>query len=322
MKNVFLGSTGTQVSQLCYGTMSFGGDADEAESKKLFARCRDAGINFFDCANVYNKGRAEEILGRLIAGSRDELVITSKFAGRSGPDVNARGASRRNMMLSVEASLRRLNTDRLDVYFAHRFDEETPLEDTLRAFDDLVRQGKILYPGCSNYTAWQTMKALGVSAKSALAPFKVLQPMYNLVKRTAEVEILPLAQAENLAVIPYSPIGGGLLSGKHGPGSRPSFGRFVQNPRYATRYNQDWMLQTAVDFTAFAGSLGHHPVSLAVAWVGAHPGVTAPIIGARNVGQLDDALKSTAIEVDKTLWRKIADLALSPPVATDRSEEA
>ncbi len=161
----FLGSTGVQVSKLCFGTMSFGGDADEETSAAMSHRCRELGINFFDCANIYQKGRAEESLGRLMADCRDELVITSKFRMPIGDGPNQGGASRRHIMASVEASLKRLNTDRLDFCFIHHFDANTRLESTLRAFDDLVTQGKTLYPAVSNFAAWQIAKALGISAK-------------------------------------------------------------------------------------------------------------------------------------------------------------
>ena len=204
--------------------MSFGGDADEDTSSAIFKRCRDAGINFFDCANGYAGGRSEEILGRLIAGSRQDLIITSKVYFPVGSDINARGASRRHILASIEASLKRLNTDYLDVYFIHHFDDQTPLVETLRALDDLVQSGKILYPAASNFAAWQVMKALGISAAQGWSPFAVLQPMYNLVKRQAEVEILPMALSEGLGVIPYSPLGGGLLSGKVRPRRAPRIG--------------------------------------------------------------------------------------------------
>ncbi|MBN1977493.1 MAG: aldo/keto reductase, partial [Anaerolineae bacterium] len=159
-----LGKTGVKVSQLCFGTMSFGSTADEETSAAMFHRCREAGINFFDCANVYSAGRAEEILGKLIADCRDELVITTKVASSAGDDVNASGLSRRHILMAVEDSLRRLGTDRIDVYFFHKFDDDTPIEESLRAADDLVCQGKILYPAVSNWAAWQIAKALGISA--------------------------------------------------------------------------------------------------------------------------------------------------------------
>jgi aryl-alcohol dehydrogenase-like predicted oxidoreductase len=209
MKYKYLGNTGVQVSSLCFGTMSFGGDAAEETSAAMFQRCREVGINFFDCANVYERGRSEEILGKLIADCRDEVVITSKVYYPMGQDRNATGSTRKHIRRAVEDSLRRLNTDYIDVYFLHRFDNRTPIEETLRVLDDLVRQGKILYPAASNFAAWQVAKALGISAKEGWSRFECLQPMYNLVKRQAEVELLPLAQSENLAVIPSRPLGGG-----------------------------------------------------------------------------------------------------------------
>jgi aryl-alcohol dehydrogenase-like predicted oxidoreductase len=322
MQYRFLGRTGVRVSRLCFGTMSFGGDADEETSKALFARCRDAGINFFDCANGYAGGRSEEILGRLVRGSRQDLVLTSKVYFPVGQDINARGASRRHILAQVETSLKRLQTDYLDVYFIHHFDDDTPLEETLRAMNDLVSSGKILYPAASNFAAWQVMKALGLSARQGWAPFAVLQPMYNLVKRQAEVEILPMALSEGLGVIPYSPLGGGLLSGKYGVGLRPAAGRLVENKMYQTRYGFEWVYQAAENFTRYAREAGYEPAALAVAWVGSHPAVTAPIIGARNLTQLEGSLKSLEIEMTPELRDQVSTLTPEPSPATDRAEEA
>ena len=316
-----LGKTGVKVSALCFGTMSFGGDADEETSAAMFHRCREAGINFFDCANVYAGGRSEEILGRLIADCREEVVVTSKVFGATSPDINASGASRRNIRTAVEASLKRLNTDYLDVYFLHHFDNEAALEETLRAMDDLVRAGKILYPAASNYAAWQVATALGISQREGWARYEVIQPMYNLVKRQAEVEILPMAQANNVAVIPYSPLGGGLLTGKYGVSRRPDAGRLTDNKMYMARYGEQIMYQVAEDFTAFAQEKGYDPVSLAVAWVAAHPAVTAPIIGARNLEQLEGSLNSIKIEMTPELYAEVSALSPEPPPATDRTEE-
>lgn len=321
MEYRYLGNTGVQVSELCFGTMSFGGDADEETSAAMFHRCREVGINFFDCANVYAGGRSEEILGELVADCRDEVIITSKVYFPTGSDINAQGASRRHIMAAVEASLKRLNTDFIDVYFIHRFDDRTPLEETLQALDDLVRQGKILYPAASNCAAWQVAKALGISAKEGWARFECIQPMYNLVKRQAEVEILPMARSENVAVISYSPLGGGLLTGKYGVDRRPSSGRLVENKIYQTRYGADWIYQVAGAFTDFARERGFDPVSLAVAWVGSHPAITAPIIGARNPQQLEASLKSLEIDMTPELRAEISALSPEPPPATDRNEE-
>ncbi len=321
MKYQTLGRTGVQVSRLCFGTMSFGGDADEKAAEAMFHRCRETGINFFDTANVYAGGRSEEILGKLIKGCRDEIVLTSKVGVSTNNDVNARGLSRRHIVLAVEASLKRLQTDRLDLYFLHVIDPHTPIEETLRALDDLVRQGKILYPAASNGAAWQIAQALGISAREGLARFECIQPMYSLVKRQAEVEILPLAQAEQVGVISYSPLGAGLLTGKYGPRHRPERGRLVENTMYMHRYGDPAYYEIAERFTAHAQERGVHPVSLAVAWVMSHPAITAPIIGARNVEQLEASL--AALDVPMTPeWRaEISALSVEPPPATDRSEE-
>ena len=316
-----LGKTGVQVSSLCFGTMSFGGDADEATSAAMFHRCRDVGINFFDTANVYNNGRSEEILGKLIAGCRDELVLTSKVNGRMGEDINARGLSRRHIMLAVEDSLRRLNTDRIDLYFVHAWDSKAAMEQTLRALDDLVHQGKILYPAVSNWAAWQIALALGVSAREHLTRFECMQPMYNLVKRQAEVELLPLAQSEQMGVIPYSPLGGGLLTGKYGTKRKPDAGRLVQNKMYIKRYSPEEYYTVTDRFLEHAVAKGVIPTALAVAWVMSHPTVTAPIIGARNGSQLEGSLAALDIPMTPEWREEISALSFTPPPATDRLEE-
>ena len=321
MEYKFLGSTGIRVSQLCMGTMTFGNESDKAESAAMYNRCRDVGINFFDCANIYSQGKAEKILGDLIAGSRDELVITSKAWGQMGTDINAKGSSRRNIIACVEASLRRLNTSYIDIYFLHRFDPHTALEETLATLDDLVTQGKIRYIGASNFAAWQVAKALGVSALHDWASFKCIQPMYNIVKRQAEVEILPLALSENIGVVSYNPLGGGLLTGKYGQKIESSQNRLGNVEMYKKRYGDDWMLDAAIRYETFARDNDINPVSLAVAWVAAHPGVTAPILGARNVGQLEDSLGSLEIDMTTDLYQKIASLTPEPAPATDRTED-
>jgi aryl-alcohol dehydrogenase-like predicted oxidoreductase len=299
MEMKWLGRTGVQVSQLCLGTMSFGGDADERESGRIYAACRDAGINFFDCADTYSGGRAEEFLGRLMAHERDELVVTSKCFLPVAPDAgpNAQGGNRRHILRAVDQSLARLGTDRLDVLFLHRWDERTALDQTLRALDDLVRSGKVVYLGASNFAAWQIATA------------------------QAEVEILPLVRAEGLGVISYGPLGGGLLSGKYRANTRPEDARLVTNEEYTQRYDQEWFYDTADRFCAFAESRGFHPVSLAVAWVGFNPDITCPIIGARSATQLSASLKAVEIDMTPSLWREIADLSRTPPPATDRLEE-
>ncbi|MDF2958487.1 MAG: aldo/keto reductase [Paenibacillus sp.] len=316
-----LGKTGVQVSNLCFGAMSFGGIADEETSKAMFNRCREVGINFFDTANVYTGGRSEEILGKCIAGIRNELVLTSKFGLPNGTNVNAGGMSRRHMMLSVEQSLKRLGTDWLDIYFVHHFDSKTAMEETMCALDDLQTQGKILYPAVSNWAAWQIAKALGISSKEGLARFECIQPMYNLVKRQAEVEILPLAQSEQIGVITYSPLAAGLLTGKYHSSQKPEQGRFIEHKGTQQRYADRQYFDVADSFRKYAVERGEHPASLAVAWVMANPAVTAPIIGARNMEQLEPLLGALDIDMTPQRRQEISALSVTPPPATDRSEE-
>jgi aryl-alcohol dehydrogenase-like predicted oxidoreductase len=320
MEYRLLGRTGVKVSGLCFGTMTFGGDADEATSAALFARCREAGVNYFDTADAYTNGRSEEILGKLMADCRDELVVATKFSSpiRAG-DVNARGGTRRHIREAAEASLRRLGTDRIDLYYVHFPDPETPLDETLRGLDDLVRQGKVLYLGVSNFPAWQIATALGIAARAGLARFEAVQPMYSLLKRQAEVEILPLAKDAELAVCPYNAIAGGVLSGKYA-GPAVTQGRLLDNPRYRARYDMPWIPEAVDGFVAYARKHGHHPVSLAVAWVAAHPAVTAPLVGARTVAQLEASLQSVEIRLTPEQWAEIAALVPHPGVATDRTE--
>jgi aryl-alcohol dehydrogenase-like predicted oxidoreductase len=315
-----LGRTGVRVSRLCLGTMSFGGDADEAEAGRMYSACREAGINFLDCADQYNKGRSEEILGRLVRGHRDEVVITTKCFNPTGNDVNARGASRRHVSRAVEASLKRLGTDRVELLFLHHHDALTPIEEQMRALEDLVRAGKVLYPAVSNFAAWQTQAALAIQERHGWTRLQAIQPMYNLVKRQAEVELLPMAAANGLAVMPYSPAGGGLLSGKYA--DKSAQGRLVTNKMYTDRYGEPWMHDVAARFSNFCKEKGMHPMSAAVAWVAAHPAVTAPIIGARSLAQLQASLDSLKIDMTPALRTEIAALSRTPPPATDRSEEA
>jgi aryl-alcohol dehydrogenase-like predicted oxidoreductase len=341
MDYVFLGGTGVRVSELCFGTMSFGGDADEDTSAALYARCREAGINFFDTADVYSNGASERILGKLMAAERDQLVIASKAYFPTGEGPNDRGTSRYHLTRAVEASLRRLGTDRLDVFYLHHFDQRTDIEETLRGVELLVQQGKVLHPAISNWSAWQAMLALGIEERRGWAKVACLQPMYNLVKRQAEVELLPMAQAMGLGVCPYSPLGGGLLSGKYaralegrtdpaaaGVGEdEPAAGdagqgRIRDNKMYASRYADPREHETAARFAAFAQERGVHPVSLAVAWVASHPAVTCPILGARNVAQLEPALASVDVGMDATLRAEVSALSPAPALATDRAEEA
>ena len=238
-----------------------------------------------------------------------------------GKDINAVGSSRRHIMTAVEQSLSRLKTDRIDLYFIHYFDPLTAMEETLRALDDLVRQGKVLYLGVSNWAAWQIAKALGVAEKNGWARFECIEPMYNLVKRQAEVEIFPLAQSEKLGVISYNPLGGGLLTGKYAKAAAPASGRLVETERYRQRYSDSRYYEITEKFVDYARELGVKPATLAMSWVMANPAVTAPIIGTRNVTQLEDSLAAADLRLGREALAGIAAISVNPGNATDRLEE-
>lgn len=322
MEQVFVGRTGVKVSKLALGTMTFGGESDRETSAAIYRRARDAGVTMFDCADVYQRGQSEEILGALIGCERDRVVLATKAyfpSGARGP--NDRGTSRLHLVRSVEASLRRLGTDRIDLFYLHRWDERADLEESLRGLEHLVSRGMIVYPAISNFAAWQVAKALGIQRQHGWAGLTAIQPMYNLVKRQAEVELLPMAASEGLGVFPYSPLGGGLLSGKYGVNDRPSSGRLVDTELYRVRYGAPNSYEIAERFVALARDHGHEPAALAIAWVASHPAVTAPILGARSVAQLEGALGAASIAMTRELREAISLLAPEPAPATDRSEE-
>lgn len=321
MEYRYLGNTGIKVSELCFGTMSFGGDADKKTSYDMYNRCREKGVNFFDCANVYQKGRAEEFLGEFTREERKKLIISTKAFFPIDDDVNSRGASRKHLFDSLHDSLKRLKTDYIDFFYIHHFDENTDIEETMRALGDMVRQGKILYPAASNFAAWQLMKANGFASSGGLSPFKCIQPMYNLLKRQAEVELFPMAISEKLGVTSYSPLGGGLLTGKFRRNKRPDQGRMVSNEMYKKRYGAERNMNAVEKFVSYAESLGLNPVSLAVRWVSTHRALTAPIIGARNVNQLNDSLNSVDIDMSEEMRNIISSFSEEPAPPTDRSEE-
>ncbi|MBA3501517.1 MAG: aldo/keto reductase [Myxococcota bacterium] len=301
--------------------MAWGGDADEATAARIYRAARDKGINLVDTADVYNDGRSEEIVGRLIAGDRDDIILATKAYFPTSKDPNARGSSRYHLVRAVEASLRRLATDRIDLFYLHRFDDVTDLGETLRAVDDLVRAGKILYPACSNFAAWQIAHALGIAEARSFAPLVAVQPMYNLVKRQVEVEILPMARSLHVGVIPYSPTGGGLFTGKYGTNRTPDSGRVRDNKMYQVRYGNPAYLEIAERFAELAKELGHHPATLAVAWVASHPAVTSVLIGGRSVEQLTPTLAAIDVVLDDATRARISALSPEPAPATDRNEE-
>ncbi|TFL20111.1 aldo/keto reductase [Jannaschia formosa] len=301
---------GAPPSRLCFGAMQFGGTADDAASAEMYAACRAAGVNFFDTAHVYTGGESERILGTLVAGERDDLIVATKAAYQGG-------ASRANILASLEESRARLKLDSIDLLYLHRWDPDTPLEETFYTLAELVEAGTIRTVGVSNYAAWQVMKAQAVAARVGLR-VAALQPMYNLVKRQAEVEILPMAQDQGIAVMPYSPLGGGLLTGKYAQGGS---GRLTTDTRYAARYAPDWMHEAARGLATIAAEAGVAPATLAVAWAMKHPGVTAPIVSARSAEQLGPSLAALEFDLDPALAERITALSPTPPPATDRLEE-
>ena len=318
MEYIGFGSTGIRVSPVCLGTMTFGKEADETASLELMDRAFELGVNFFDTANIYNKGVTEQIVGRWLKSHRSAVVLASKAHFATGEGPNDRGSSRRHLLMEIDKILSRLQTDWLDILYLHHWDPRTPIEETLSALTALVDAGKVHYCGVSNFSAWQVMKAVGVSQRKGFAPIACVQPMYNLVKRQAEVEILPMALSEGLAVCPYNPLAAGLLTGKYRRGEK---GRLDENRMYKVRYGNPVYAEIADRFVAYAREMGHSPAALAVAWVMAHPAVTSVIIGARNAAQLQDTLGCLDITLSPAAWSEISGLSSEPPLATDRSEE-
>ena len=291
-----LGATGLKVSELCLGCMTFGRETDEVTAANILDKFIDAGGNFLDTANVYAAGASEEILGRILGPRRSSLVVATKvrfnanvFIGKPvGP--NEIGLSRGHIMAEVERSLKRLQTDYIDLYQVHSWDFETPIEETMRALDDLVRHGKVRYIGCSNFAAWQLMKSLWVSDKHGLARFDSLQPQYSLISREIERELLPLCRSEGIGVIPWSPLGGGFLTGKYKSGQKPPedsrlakmdlWGRLADQRNYTTL--------EAVE--QIARERGRAVSQIALAWVMQQPTVSSTIYGARTTEQNDQNL--------------------------------
>ena len=301
MRHVRLGRTGLQVSRLCLGTMTFGLQCDEPASVAILDRAAAGGITFLDAADVYplggtfdTAGRTEEILGRWLGSRRHDFVVATKCAGAMSARPWDRGASRKHILDAIEGSLRRLRTDYVDLYQIHHPDPETPVDETLRALDDVVRAGKARHVGCSNYLAWQVARALGRSEAQGLARFDSVQPRYNLLFRQIERELLPLCAAEGIGVVPYNPLAGGFLSGKHRQEAGPTAGtRFTLGTaagRYQDRYWHDREFATVEELRPLAAAAGMSMAQMAIAWVLAHPAITAPIIGASRSDQLDDVL--------------------------------
>lgn len=284
-----LGRTGLKVSEICLGTMTFGHGTNEAEATRIVDLAFDAGINFFDTANSYADSESEMILGKALQGRRRNAVVATKFFNPMGPDVNDSGMSRFHMMQAVEDSLRRLQVDYIDIYYIHHVDTQTPLDETLRALDDLVRQGKVRYTACSNYEAWRLLEAVWLSDHKGWERFAAYQPQYSLVVRDIEQEIIPVCELKGIGVVVWSPLGGGFLTGKYTPGQRTVPGtRSEEGWAYPDRYfaaNADEILDVLLEI---AKELGRSPAQVATRWVLEQPAITSAIVGARTLVQARD----------------------------------
>jgi aryl-alcohol dehydrogenase-like predicted oxidoreductase len=310
-----LGDTGLTVSRLCLGTMTFGLQTEEAESANILDKAFAGGVAFIDTADVYplggdlkTAGRTEEIVGRWLKGKRDKVVLATKAVGKMGPNPWDQGASRKHLLDAIDASLRRLNTDYVDLYQLHSDDPLTPLDETLEALDVVVRSGKVRYIGVSNFLSYRLALALGRSDARRLARFVSVQPRYNLLFRQIERELLPLAAEEHIGVIPYNPLAGGLLTGKHRHDAKPSDGRFnlgTAGKNYQDRYWHEGEFGT---LETLRGILKESPASMAtvaIAWVLANPVITAAIIGASHASQLDDSLAAATLVLDADLKSRL-----------------
>lgn len=318
MQTTTLGNTGLTVSRLVLGTMTFGLQTDDATSGAILARAADGGVNFLDVADVYplggdlaTVGRTEEIVGRWLEGKRQQFIVATKAVGKVGPAPWDEGASRKHLLDAVDRSLARLKTDYIDLYQLHWDDRSVPLDETLRALDDIVQAGKARYIGVSNFLAYRLARALGKADVQRLARFVSVQPRYNLLFREIERELLPLAREEGLGVIPYNPLAGGLLTGKHKlgaptPGTRFTLGTAAE--RYQDRYWHERQFRSVEALQRVADQSGHSLTTLALAWVLDNPDVTAPIIGASRPEQLADLLKAAELKLDSQLKLRLDEL--------------
>src|SRR5580658_7046760 len=319
MPTTRLGRTGLTVSRLALGTMTFGLQTEEAVAHQILTRAASAGVNFLDTADVYplggsleTVGRTEEILGRWLKGQRHSFILATKAVGRMGPNAWNQGASRKHLLDAIDASLRRLQTDYVDLYQLHSDDAETPLDETLEALDAIVRSGKARYVGVSNFLAYRAARALGRADVKGWARIVSLQPRYSLLFREIERELLPLALEEGLGVIPYNPLAGGLLTGKHKPGSAPTPGtRFTLGTtaqRYQERYWNERDFSTVQRLQGLAAEAGVSLTTLSVAWTLANPAITAPLLGASRPEQLDDTLAAATYKLDPALKQKLDEI--------------
>ena len=319
MEHVRLGRTGLQVSRICLGTMTFGLQVDEEASRPILDHASELGVTFLDTADAYplggdltTAGRTEEILGRWMNGKREQFVVATKCFAPMGPSRWDAGNSRRHIMDAIDASLRRLQTDFVDLYQVHFDDRNVPLDETLGALDDLVRVGKVRYVGCSNFLAYRLARAIGRSETLGIARFDSVQPRYNLLFREFERELFPLCLEEGIGVIPYNPIAGGMLSGKHDRTKPPDEGtRFALGNAAATyqdRYWHDNVFDTVDALVKIAGDAGMPLATLAVAWVLQQPAITAPIVGASRPDQLDATVAALDAKLEPDLLARLDEI--------------
>jgi aryl-alcohol dehydrogenase-like predicted oxidoreductase len=323
MKYRRLGRTGLLVSEVCMGTMTFGGTTDEDEAKKMFALCLDSGINFFDTADVYTRSNSEQILGRLIEGRREDLVIATKVFNPMGRGPNDMGLSRKHILRACDDSLRRMKTDYIDLYQVHGDDRGTPFEETLSALDHLVRQGKVRYIGASNYSAWRLTEALWVSETRGYARYDSLQPLYNLVERGLDAEMLPMCRDKGVGVIVWSPLAGGWLTGKY-RGETPKDARLNEAGLPIGMTGTPDREKVLDALLAMSKEIGKSPAQVALRWVMDQEGITSAIIGARNVAQLQDNLAATKVTLTKDQWKtldRVSRLPVVYPALIDRFME-
>jgi 1-deoxyxylulose-5-phosphate synthase len=288
-----LPDTGLKVSRICFGTMTYGSQTDEDVAGRMIGLCLDAGINFIDTANVYNKGLSETIVGKLLKGRRDKVVLATKVRGKMGDGPDESGLSPAAIRKAIDSSLQRLQTDYVDLYYLHQPDYEVPIEETLSAMDELVKAGKVRFPAISNYAAWQMAEIHCISQKNGYLPPFISQPMYNLLARSIEDEYLPFCKRYGVAVVPYNPLAGGLLTGKHSRESKPIAGsRFDGNKMYLDRYWHEDDFAAVEELKTIARDAGKTLVELALQWVLSHDLVDSVILGASRLEQLEENLKA------------------------------
>lgn len=304
-----LGSSGLQVSVVGLGTNNFGGRIDEAQSVAVVRQALDEGINFIDTANIYGRGVSEERIGVALKGVREEVLIATKVSGAMGDGPNSKGNSRHHIMEQVDASLRRLQTDYIDLYQMHFADPSTPIEETLRALDDLVHQGKVRYIGCSNFSAWQTCEAIWTSRSLNLIPFVSVQPEYSLLSRGVEKELIPFCKEYNLGVLPYFPLASGFLTGKYRRGEPvPDGTRLASNSRAQERTLTDANFEMLERLENFAEERGHPMVELAIAWLLGNPAVSSVIAGATKTDQVIANAKASGWQLVESDMEEVASI--------------